>query len=73
MRKKQTLGEFLRKHRLKNGLTYRSASELTGVPHTIIYQIEKGVQKRPSFRNMVRMAKAYKFSLDKMLKEVACG
>ena len=65
-----TLGEFLADKRMGLGLSFREAQKLTGVSHTVIFQIESEIIKKPSFLVVVKLCRGYKISIPALLKKV---
>lgn len=60
------LGQLLQLARELKGWSQREFSRRCGVDHAIIAQVETGYIKEPSFRNIVRMAKALNLKLDRL-------
>jgi transcriptional regulator with XRE-family HTH domain len=48
------------------GLTLRELERLTGISNALLSQMETGVVKEPSFRNIVKLSKALGISLSKL-------
>ena len=63
-----TLGERLKKSRVKRGLTLNDVSVLTRVHETTISKIELGKSKTPTFETIVLLAKYYEIPLDDLAK-----
>lgn len=73
-RKQTRLGKKLKELREKNNLSYRDASELTGISHSYIRNIENGFDPRsnrpisPSPDTLKKFAHAYSASYDELLR-----
>jgi transcriptional regulator with XRE-family HTH domain len=65
-----TLAETLRLARDRKNLTLRQLSELSGVHNALISQMETGHVKEPSFRNVVKIARALNLSLSRFADTV---
>lgn len=61
-----TLGEFIAVAREIKGLTLRQLEEKTGISNALLSQIETGHVKEPSWRNVVKIAKALGLKLDRL-------
>lgn len=60
------LGEFIAVARECKGLTLRELEKRTGVSNALISQIETGHVKEPSWRNVVKLAKALELNLERL-------
>lgn len=71
------LGEIIKKRRKELGLSYRKLSELSGISHSHISSIEKGVEPktkkpvRPSLEIIEKLAKGLQLDLGELLSEVS--
>jgi HTH-type transcriptional regulator, competence development regulator len=68
----EDLGELLRK--LRGDLTLREVSEMTGISHTYISDLERFMRKgsdreiNPSPRTLKKLARVYNYSVEDLLK-----
>ena len=53
---------FLKRKRLERGLTLRELETLTGLPHTYITLVERGV-KKPTITQLEKLAKGLKIDI----------
>jgi transcriptional regulator with XRE-family HTH domain len=60
------LGEMLAIARECKGLTLRQLERQTGVSNALLSQIETGRIKQPSWRNVVKIARALNIKLDRL-------
>jgi len=71
-----TLGELLRQHRTKNGLTMQQVADAIGTTKSYIHDLEHGVSE-PGLRKAARLSMVFGISLNEMascLKQCsACG
>ena len=63
-----TLGEAIAYARDVKGWSLRSLQEKSGIHNAVISQIETGHIKDPSFRTIVKLAKALGLKLDRLAK-----
>ena len=63
---KFTIGEWLALARELKGWTLRDLEKRTGISNALISQMETGHIKEPSFRNIVRLARALGLKLDRL-------
>lgn len=59
-----SIGEILSLAREVNGVTLRTLEERTGLSNALINQMETGHIRRPSFDNVVKVARALNLKLD---------
>lgn len=60
------LSDMLRVGREVKGITLRQLEHQTGISNAVLSQIETGKTGEPSFRNVVRIAKALGLKLDRL-------
>lgn len=60
------LGELIAVARECKGLTLRDLEKRTGISNALLSQIETGRVKEPSWRNVVKIAKALGLKLDRL-------
>jgi len=60
------LGELIAVARECKGLTLRDLEKRTGISNALLSQIETGHVKEPSWRNVVKIAKALGLKLDRL-------
>lgn len=60
------IGELFQVARECRGLTLRELDKRVGIGHAVISQIETGHIKNPSWKNVVRLAKALNVKLDRL-------
>lgn len=60
------LGELIAVARECRGLTLRGLEKKTGISNALLSQIETGKIKEPSWRNVVKIAKALGLKLDRI-------
>lgn len=60
------LGELLGVARECKGLTLRQLEKQTGISNALLSQIETGHVREPSWRNVVKIAKALSLKLDRL-------
>ena len=53
--------------RKKVGWSQQKLAEKAGLSYTVITKIEQGVAKRPSIQTMVKLADAFRISLDELV------
>lgn len=61
-----TTGQMLALARELHGLSLRDLERRTGVSNALLSQIETGHVKEPSFRNVVRLARALNLPLERL-------
>lgn len=59
----------LKQKRLEKGLTQQELMRLSGVPQSIISDIENGATQNPRVETMRRLAAALNCTVDELLKE----
>ena len=62
-----TIGENIKKHRTKLGLSQEDFAQKSGVKYTTLTKIESGVIKTPSVVIMAKIAKALGVSIEDLL------
>ena len=62
------IGENIKKHRAKLGLSQEDFAKKSGVKYTSLTKIESGVIKTPSVLAMAKIAKALSVSIEDLLK-----
>lgn len=60
------VGELIAIARECKGLTLRELEKRTGISNTLLNQIETGHIKSPSWKNVVKIAKALGLKLDRL-------
>lgn len=60
------IGELILVAREINKLSLRDLEKKTGISNTLLSQIETGHIKNPSWRNVVKIAKALNLNLDRL-------
>lgn len=58
------LGKLIATVRDVQGLTQRQLQHKSGIPHATLAQIESGYVKEPSWRNVVKIARALNINLN---------
>lgn len=61
-----TLGQKIKKIRLKQGFSQDELARLADIPYTTLTKIESGKIKNPSFSAVVKVAKALNIKLDNL-------
>lgn len=61
-----TLGELVRKARQRKGWSLRDLERETGIKNPTLCWIENGHTKDPSWRNVVKIAKALNLKLNRL-------
>jgi len=62
------IGENVKKHRTKQGLSQEDFAKESGVKYTTLTKIESNVIKKPSVLIMAKLAKALGVSIDDLIK-----
>ena len=62
------IGENIKKHRTKLGLSQEDFAQKSGVKYTTLTKIESGVIKTPSVLMVEKIAKALDVSIEELLK-----
>jgi transcriptional regulator with XRE-family HTH domain len=62
------IGENIKKHRAKTGLSQEDFAKKSGVKYTTLTKIESGVIKKPSVVLVAKIAKALGVSIEDLLK-----
>jgi len=60
------LGEFIAVAREVKGMSLRDLEKATGISNALLCQMETGKVKEPSWRNVVKIAKALNLNLDRL-------
>ena len=68
MTTKSSIGENIKKHRTKLGLSQEDFAQKSGVKYTTLTKIETGVIKKPSVVLVAKIAKALDVSIEDLLK-----
>ena len=61
------LEQKIKQLRNKLGWSQQKLAEKAGLSYTVITKIEQGVAKRPSIQTMVKLADAFRISLDELV------
>ena len=62
------IGENIKKHRNKQGLSQEDFAKKSGVKYTTLTKIESNVIKKPSVLIMAKIAKALGVSIEELIK-----
>lgn len=62
------IGENIKKHRAKTGLSQEDFAQKSGVKYTTLTKIETGVIKKPSVVLVAKIAKALGVAIEDLLK-----
>ena len=62
------IGENIKKHRNKQGLSQEDFAKKSGVKYTTLTKIESNVIKKPSVLVMAKIAKALDVSIENLIK-----
>ena len=62
------IGENIKKHRTKLGLSQEDFAQKSGVKYTTLTKIESGVIKTPAVVLVARIAKALSISIEELIK-----
>ena len=62
------IGENVKKHRNKQGLSQEDFAKKSGVKYTTLTKIESNVIKKPSVIIMSKLAKAFGVSIEDLIK-----
>ena len=62
------IGENIKKHRNKQGLSQEDFAKKSGVKYTTLTKIESNVIKKPSVMIMSKIAKAFGVSIEDLIK-----
>lgn len=62
----ESLGQFIRKERIKKGLLLRHLSALVDIDPAILSKIERG-ERKPSKENVIKIAEILKIKKDNLL------
>ncbi len=68
MATENNIGENIKKHRTKLGLSQEDFAQKSGVKYTTLTKIESGVIKTPSVLMVEKIAKALDVSIEDLLK-----
>lgn len=61
------LEQRIKQLRKKVGWSQQKLAQEAGLSYTVITKIEQGVAKRPSIQTMVKLADAFRISLDELV------
>ena len=62
------IGENIKKHRMKHGLSQEDFAKKSGVKYTTLTKIESNVIKKPSVLIMDKLARALGVSIESLIK-----
>jgi len=62
------IGENIKKHRTKQGLSQEDFAKKSGVKYTTLTKIESNVIKKPSVLIMAKIAKAFGVNIEDLIK-----
>jgi len=62
------IGENIKKHRAKQGLSQEDFAKKSGVKYTTLTKIESNVIKKPSILVMAKIAKALGVNIEELIK-----
>ena len=62
------IGENIKKHRIKLGLSQEDFAQKSGVKYTTLTKIESGVIKTPSVLMVEKIAKALDVSIEELIR-----
>ena len=62
------IGENVKKHRIKQGLSQEDFARKSGVKYTTLTKIESNVIKKPSVLIMAKIAKALGVNIEDLIK-----
>ena len=68
MATEDNIGENIKKHRIKLGLSQEDFAQKSGVKYTTLTKIETGVIKTPSVLMVEKIAKTLGVSIEELLK-----
>lgn len=68
MTTENTIGENIKKYRVKLGLTQEELAKQSGVKYTTLTKIESNVIKSPSVLVMDKIAKILNMSIEQLIK-----
>lgn len=68
MATENNIGENIKKHRTKLGLSQEDFAQKSGVKYTTLTKVESGVIKTPSVLMVEKIAKALDVSIEDLLK-----
>jgi transcriptional regulator with XRE-family HTH domain len=66
--KTETIGDKIKKIRLKQGLTQDKLARKADIPYTTLTKIESSVITKPSIQTVVKIAKGLDITLDELVK-----
>lgn len=66
--KTETIGNKIKKIRLKQGLTQDKLARKAEIPYTTLTKIESNVITKPSIQTVVKIAKGLNITLDELIK-----
>ncbi len=66
--KTETIGDKIKKIRLKYGLTQDALSKKADIPYTTLTKIESNVITKPSIQTVTKIAKGLDITLDELIK-----
>ena len=64
------IGENVKKHRTKQGLSQEDFAKKSGVKYTTLTKIESNVIKKPSVLIMAKLAKALGVNIEDLIKKI---
>jgi transcriptional regulator with XRE-family HTH domain len=68
MATENNIGENIKKHRTKLGLSQEDFAQKSGVKYTTLTKVESGVIKNPSVKVMAKIADALGVSMENLIK-----
>ena len=68
METESSIGENIKKHRTKLGLSQEDFAQKSGVKYTTLTKIETGVIKKPSVVLVAKIAKVLGVSIEELIK-----
>ena len=68
MATESSIGENIKKHRTKLGLSQEDFAQKSGVKYTTLTKIETGVIKKPSVVLVAKIAKVLGVSIEELIK-----
>lgn len=66
--KENTVGDKVKKHRLKIGLTQDALAKKADLPYTTLTKIESNVVTRPTIQTVIKVARGLGIGVDELLK-----
>jgi transcriptional regulator with XRE-family HTH domain len=62
-------GKYLKKLRKKNNFTLRQVEEKIHISNSYLSQLEQGKRNIPTLKIIIKLAKVYKISINKLIKK----